>query len=423
MLYYLTRPLARIALKVFFKKIHFAHAERIPRNKAIILAANHPAAFMEPCLLAVLLPQTLHFLVKGDLFANPINRALLESWHMWPIYGRSDGHEKIRKNQLTMERCYEAFANKQTILIMAEGHTRHEKRLRPMMKGPARMAFGTVKAKKDVDVYIVPVGVNYTYADRFRGEVMFDIGEPIRILDYLYDYQQQPAKAIRKVTDKLGESLKAQVIHINEEADEQLIENLLVLRRNDVVEPVFPILLPHKKLLQREKRIVDTVNAMPKAQKCSLKGKVENYFSDLEAAGLSDFALLHPGYYNWQFTFTLVVGFIPFILGHILNYPPARLSKYLADTISKRREFYSSVLVSVGLGLFVLYYLGWIIAALVLSSWSFWLLVVMIPIWGYFSLIYKEFYEKWQAGKAFSKLSNEEVSNLREKRQAFDFIC
>ena len=84
--YRFVRPLARIALKTYFSKIYLNGLEKIPADKPIILAANHPSAFLEPCILATTLPRPLHFMVRGDLFQKPLYRALLMSLHMIPMY-------------------------------------------------------------------------------------------------------------------------------------------------------------------------------------------------------------------------------------------------------------------------------------------------------------------------------------------------
>ncbi|MFK7806382.1 MAG: hypothetical protein AB8F74_01150, partial [Saprospiraceae bacterium] len=62
MLYRITRPFAQIAIRTTFRKIYFTNEERIPWDKPVILAINHPTIFIEPCLLATHLDEPLHFL-------------------------------------------------------------------------------------------------------------------------------------------------------------------------------------------------------------------------------------------------------------------------------------------------------------------------------------------------------------------------
>ncbi|NJL77450.1 MAG: hypothetical protein HC892_22855 [Saprospiraceae bacterium] len=46
------RPFARFGLLAFCKKIYVSGAENIKTDRPVILASNHPTAFLEPCILA-----------------------------------------------------------------------------------------------------------------------------------------------------------------------------------------------------------------------------------------------------------------------------------------------------------------------------------------------------------------------------------
>ena len=418
MLYSFVRPLARIALKVFFRKIHVAHSERVPLGKPVIIAANHPAAFMEPCLLSVLLPNTLHFLVKGDIFEKPLHNWFLRSLHMVPIYNRDDGIEKLKKNEATLEYCYQALRDNKTILIMAEGHTVHEKRLRPIMKGPVRMALRAIQEKGEMDLYIVPVGVNYTYADQFRAEAMFDFAEPIKVMDHWQEYQLAPAKTIRKLTDQLKENLEERVVIVEREEDDQLVEQMLLLNRNDQIHKIWPIVIKNRNKLLDEMDIARKANQMPQGSKTELKVRANHYFEKLAALGIEDFALVQPGYYNFAVTLSLILGFLPFLLGLVLNYLPAKITQMIAQAKAKRREFYSSILVSIGLFNFLVYYLILLLLGVLFNKAEIWIFLLLIPIWGYFTLIYRELYEKWRAGQKLRNLENPQLKQLRKLRKS-----
>ena len=178
MLYPLVRPLATIAIWAFYRKIYLSNAHRIPKEGPVILAANHPTAFMEPCILACFQDRPLHFLVRGDLFKKNIFASLLRSLNMLPVYRIQDGgYSNLKNNFSTFEDCFRALKDGKAIMILAEGRTIHEKKLRPIRKGTARIAFGALDKYGEMDLPIIPVGVNYTYADQPRSEVMIDFGE------------------------------------------------------------------------------------------------------------------------------------------------------------------------------------------------------------------------------------------------------
>ena len=239
--YRLVRPLARIALKIYFKKIHISGLEHLPTDKPIIFAANHPTAFLEPCLLACLLPTPLYFMVRGDFFQKPLFRKMLESLQMIPMYRKKDiGMKGVKNNYASLEVVYDLLQDNKTVLILAEGKTEHEKRLRPIQKGTARMALGAIEKYPDLAVQIVPIGVNYTDVITFRSIVMLDVGPAIDVLTFLKKADGHPAKTIKQLTTEVKNRLEQQVVIIEKVADERLTEQLLELQRSQNVVTAFP---------------------------------------------------------------------------------------------------------------------------------------------------------------------------------------
>jgi len=255
--YRIVRPLAKVALTTNFRRIYFSNAQVVPRDKPVILAANHPSAFMEPCILAVLLPRPLHFLVRGDFFAKPLFEKMLRSLHMLPIFRMKDGgYKKLKDNFSTFDKCHSTLAEGKVIMILAEGSTKHEKRLRPLQKGTARLALGTLKKYPDLDLQIIPVGVNYSNSDQFRSEVMIEFGQPMKVQDYFDDLKGDSVLGIKKMTDDLRERLKKHVVIIDKKEDEKLVEQLFSINRNNFPSPAQPVVSKNNQLLKSEISII-----------------------------------------------------------------------------------------------------------------------------------------------------------------------
>jgi len=410
--------LAIIALKTHFRKIYFSNADRIPWDKPVILAVNHPTSFVEPCLLAAFLPKSLYFLARGDLFKKPAYAKILASLHILPVFRMKDGgYGKIKNNYATLARCFDALNDQKTILIMAEGSCIQEKRLRPLRKGTARLAFGTYEKYPDLDIQIVPVGVNYTYPDKFRTEAMFDFGEPIAVQDYVATYQKNTNEGFRQLTSELEKRLRKRVVVIDEAADEPLVENLLVLHRTDHQDELLPILSDSNERLQSEVRIARQVNEMKSPLKAYL-GKLSNaYFSQLKTNGITDESLQRLGFANMSNLIVLITGFIPFIIGYVGNYIPLRYAEHVMDTKVKDVEDKISVGLAVAIGGFLVYYLLLVIFGFAINKLAFWILLVMLPIWGFFALMYREFYAKYKAAKKVEKLNPNLRTELLQMRR------
>lgn len=410
-LYDFIRPPATIGLSIYYRKIYFTGTKNIPKDKPIIIAANHPTAFLDSCLMACFQERELHFLARGDFFINKVASAVLSSLNIIPIFRLKDGgYQNIKQNYTTFARCFEKLHDNKAIMILAEGGTKHEKRLRPLKKGTARIAFGALEAYPDLDLQIVPVSLNYTYAERYRSEVMIKCGEPIAVQDYVATYQENPNRGNKKILLELQKRLSENIISIEKEEDEWLAEQLFQLVRNQQKDSFFPLISKSTLPLEKEKTIADQLNEANEATKFELKNKIENYLEAIKKQDVTDFGLLHNKASLLKTSLFLILGCIPFLIGYIANYPPLRLSKWIGDKFSPHITFYSSITACSGMILWLLYYF----ILLIISGWSHSPLdligaisiSILLPILGYFALFYQYQFRYWNAIRRAKKLKS-----------------
>ncbi|NJC26921.1 1-acyl-sn-glycerol-3-phosphate acyltransferase [Neolewinella antarctica] len=214
MLYFIVRPVVRYVFKYYFRDIQLSGLENIPKNGAVILAANHPTGFLEPCIMACFQSRNLHFLARGDLYKNALATATLRALNILPVYRLKDGgFGKLRNNFSTFDDCFRVLSDRKAVMIMAEGSCIHEKALRPLVKGTARIALGALEADATLpEVYVLPVGVNFTRAERVRSDVMIRCGEPILASDYLRGYRASPNAALSEFTRHLRQRLQPLIV-------------------------------------------------------------------------------------------------------------------------------------------------------------------------------------------------------------------
>jgi 1-acyl-sn-glycerol-3-phosphate acyltransferase len=281
MMYPFTRPLATIALSTFYRKVYLVHADRIPKDKPVLLAVNHPTAFIEPCILACWLDFPLHFMVRGDLFAKPFFNWLLRDYHMIPIYRMKDGgFSQIKRNFSTMAEAMEVLKSGKAIMMLVEGGTGAPNRLRPLQKGAARLALGTLEHFPDSDVQIVPIGVNYSESNTFRSLVMLEVGHPIPAGEYLNAYRENPNQGIRDLTRAVRQGLLPCVIHVESEEDEQTAGQLLEMVRND-----HPLV---RSPFAAEKKVANWINDLDQEDKDEIADQVKTYQEKLAGYKLTD---------------------------------------------------------------------------------------------------------------------------------------
>jgi 1-acyl-sn-glycerol-3-phosphate acyltransferase len=98
MIYWFFGLILRLTTRLFFRHIHVSNIKSVPYDKPVILAANHPGAFLDPVLLSSIFRKPVYFLVRGDVFKNPMARWFFTRINMIPIYRIDEGFENIGKN-------------------------------------------------------------------------------------------------------------------------------------------------------------------------------------------------------------------------------------------------------------------------------------------------------------------------------------
>jgi len=281
------------------------------------------------------------------------------------------------------------------------------------------VALGTLERYPDLeDVYIVPVGVNYTYAEFPRSEVMIDFGEPISARKFLSTYQQNQNQAINDLTEELSKRMAERIVIIEQKADEELTEYLLQMDRSEQPISIFPIVGHRRESLEAEKNVADKVNALSAENKTSLLHIARTYFKQLQKNGISDAVLLHGKKFSLIAGFLLLLGFPIFLLGILLNALPIALANSIMQKRVRRPEFKAPVLWAISLGTYLIWWLLWMVLLLIFTPLIGLLWLIIMPILGYVAILYFEYYKKVQQRLKLNKLNKEkqqELSDLRAK--------
>ncbi len=332
----------------FFRKIYVHNRHGVPSDKPVLLAANHPTAFVDPMLLCSYLDPPIYNMTRGDIFQKPFFRKLMEEVNMFPVYRVRDGFAGRDRNDEVFDYCIDKLHNRRVVTIYVEGEHHLEKRVRPTQKGIARIAFAAYERHQLEDLQIIPAGCNYVWGDRPRDEVMVNIGEPIFVKNYWDDYQRDPSGTIQRLCSDIEKALKSVCYHIEKTSDDDLAEQLLTLHRGDNPEPVLPAVVYNNRRFQQEKAVLERLNALSEFEKTTLSERTERYFAALKKAELDDAAMMNPRWGNWLWLGFFLIGFLPALIGWLGSLPFVKLAKYMADTKAKKREFYSSVRIGVG---------------------------------------------------------------------------
>ncbi|NND04998.1 MAG: hypothetical protein HKN87_01345 [Saprospiraceae bacterium] len=380
MLYTILRQLVATVFKVYFRKIYLVGKEKIPSDDPVLISCNHPMAFTEACLLACFLDRPLYFLVRGDVFDSKWDW-FLEKTHQIPIYRFRDGFSNMRRNASSFAWAHQALSDGKAILIFSEGNTKLQKKLSPLQKGLARLAFGAFEERNVRDLKIIPIGVNYANGTAFRSDVMIQVGDPVDLGPYLSVFQSDGKAAARRLTEDLYQKMLPLVIHLDRDEDEPLASQLFEALDNQMPDEAWPIVDRDDRRFRREKALADEINRLDTfgiEEARAAYGRQLKEIGDIKSLRRSMKGII-----------LFVLAPIAF-LGFFVNLLPFYCAKMMAEKKVRKVEFYTPV----RLGLHMVIYIIWMLLMLiVLMYWVGWnalWIVFLLPLAGYVTLIWWE---------------------------------
>ncbi len=180
--YAITFVLVWFTKQGYFTRVFRRGLSNIPKNKPVIFAANHQNSLIDPIVIATTNRYPVFFLTKSDVFKNPFIAKILYSLNMLPIYRERDGADFKEKNVAIFDRCSEILSTKGRIIIFPEGSHNTQNKLRPLKKGIARIAMQSHN-ESDNDIWIVPVGLNYSNTRNKSADLLVSYGKAINASD------------------------------------------------------------------------------------------------------------------------------------------------------------------------------------------------------------------------------------------------
>ena len=224
-----------VSFRFYFKRWQVANYKNVPKQGPTIYASNHQNAFMDA--LAIIMSNKRHtvFLTRADVFKSKSAAFWLRSVNMIPIYRIRDGKNSMAKNDAVIEECVEILSNgRKPVAIFPEGNHGMNRTLRPLKKGLSRIAFAAMEANNyELDLKVVPIGVNYSRPTRFRGDLLVNYGEPILLKDYVDLYKENPNQAFIALKDELSARIKDLMIDIQDKEHYEEIERVWAYEKEE----------------------------------------------------------------------------------------------------------------------------------------------------------------------------------------------
>jgi 1-acyl-sn-glycerol-3-phosphate acyltransferase len=175
--YSLLKGYARLAIRIYCKRIIINKPQVLQYNGPLLLACNHPNSFLDGMILTTLFDQPVYSLARGDVFKKRWTNKFLRRLQLLPLYRTSEGVENLEHNYTTFDACRRTFEESGIVLIFSEGRCENEWRLRPLKKGTARLAITSWEQR--IPVRVIPTALNYSSFGKFGKEVHLFFGDPV----------------------------------------------------------------------------------------------------------------------------------------------------------------------------------------------------------------------------------------------------
>jgi 1-acyl-sn-glycerol-3-phosphate acyltransferase len=228
MLYEILKPTVKAALGLYFRRVNRIGLEHIDNGRPTLILANHTASFMDAILVACFVKRRIHFFARGDVFEKPWMDRLLRSMGLLPIYRLSEGKDKMHLNDGSNEEAIKILEKGGAVLIFCEGSSDVAKRLKPLKKGPFRLA-ATAATTLQHPAVIIPLGINYVTPATPGGDTFLVAGDPIETKDFTSNGPgTNLAKAATDLMRATEAALKPLAWHTVIKEDEPLADALLL---------------------------------------------------------------------------------------------------------------------------------------------------------------------------------------------------
>ncbi|MEL6863983.1 MAG: 1-acyl-sn-glycerol-3-phosphate acyltransferase [Bacteroidota bacterium] len=257
MIYQIFRYILGLAARIYFKKITIISDQALPKDKGLVLVANHHSGVMDAILIAIISPRPLLFLTRGESFDTPLKRWMWSLLNMIPIYRPHITPKLSAKNKGIMQHCRKQLLKGKALTIFPEGLSQTARRLKTIKTGAARIVLEAAAEGGYADeLVLVPIGLNYSNPHRFRSEVLINIGPPIELEEDYQVHQKDQRRAVQQLSGKIADSLEALIIHLRSPDLDPLYDQLYQVHQEVLCQAARPF---PKRVFKEQQHLAQTL--------------------------------------------------------------------------------------------------------------------------------------------------------------------
>ena len=207
----------------YYRRIKIYDVKNVQKDKPVLLLSNHQNALLDALLIATKCGRLSYFLTRAAVFNKPFIAKILKSLQMLPVYRMRDGWGNLANNNAIFETCSKLLGDNACVVIFPEGNHSLKRTVRPFSKGFTRIVLDTLDKKPDLDLQLLPVGVNYTNAESFPDSTSIYFGEPIAARNYVSENKNE---SVVNLKSKIQYEISKLTTHIPKDNYEGILSKL-----------------------------------------------------------------------------------------------------------------------------------------------------------------------------------------------------
>ena len=213
-----------------------------------------------------------------------------------------------------------------------------------------------------MNLKVVPLGLNYLKAEKFRSSVLINVGQQLEVLDQLEAYKKNQGKTAKKLTEKFRVNLERVLVNSYSKEQELLVDDLAEILSSKYIKSEGKGVEADISFLKEIRNKIEEIQLTTPYKISEIQLLLQNIQWRLRKLDVrADF--LDRRFRSIMFlrqilmsVFFLIIGMPIYVFGLWHNLIQFKLTDVLVPKITKDLEYYAPIAVLLGLIMYPLFY-------------------------------------------------------------------